>query len=192
MEITVHCPRLIPEKQQGMILLFTLGCFCIISYLVLLQCERILLQQRYLNSFIDKQRTLTHMEMFAHHMMKKPLAQWPSTCIHNALDAPTNEKNPVRCATTYKKTPLHYFFEQLPPQACLQIYKDNKRYSTDIWRITIYSDDTKTMPQQNYLQMYVMSPALLQNCLDQPITEVTPGISSWKIGVTHDPSSASY
>lgn len=182
MGFTVHYPSLVARRQQGMILLFALGCFCIISYFVLLQCERILLQQRYLNSFVRKQRTLEHMEIFARNLIKQPIGQWPSECIRAATDEPLKKQGELSCVATYKKTPLQYLIEQLPIQACLQMRKDNKHYSSQLWWLTIVQSDKLTAHSNSYLQIYFMTPSLLQDCLNQQIIDVIPGISSWKIG----------
>lgn len=178
MEATIHNPRLTYKNQQGMILLFTLCCFCIISYLVLLQCEMILLQQRYFNTFVDKQRTLEHMEAFARTLIHQPSIQWPAECIRKGADDPQKTSDLLSCVTRYKTTRLRYIIEQLPAQACLQIRQANMRFSTQPWRITIHPEKI-TNRSPSYLQIHFMTPSVMIDCPADEVVVVSPGISSW-------------
>lgn len=178
METTIHNPRLTYKNQQGMILLFTLCCFCIISYLVLLQCEMILLQQKYLNTFVDKQKTLEHMEAFARNLIHQPSSQWPSECIRKGTDDSQKTTDLLSCVARYKTTQLRYIIEQLPTQACMQMRQANQRFSTQPWRITIHPEQLPHRSLSN-LQIYFIAPSAMMDCPADAVVVVSPGISSW-------------
>lgn len=164
-------------KQHGFILLTTIMLLSLLSLLVLSEMHTIVLYYKGLNQLTEKRNNFYKMEFLVQQLATKSWQSEDKCVIHERnFNHIISLLKTQGCSLQYEGEIYSYLVEELGVFPCVQAVRAQQHFSTKHWRINMLEKGSR----QDFLQLRIVRPIVVQPCNQEKINYVPLGITSWR------------